>query len=253
MPKQALKEGIKCNNFQVCQRSMIRFILRCCATGLILLFFSHSGFGQKKAIPTEMGLNMGGCLYRGDVGNIRLTDTRPSAELFFRINPSPVVSLRIGALVGRFRGDETTSKDVFKQKRGAQFRTTAYEFNLRAEYNFRDYRSTRELSRACPYLFGGVGGALLRVDNPFTPTEYMPALVLPMGVGMKYTMSYNWNLGIEFGSRFTFSDRIDALADDPGNGKFGRANPFTRDMYYVFNVGLCYTFEWLNCPIKFSR
>ncbi len=220
---------------------------------LFFIFCSYIVYAQKRAVPTEMGFNVGGCFYTGDVGRLTLTDVRPNADVFFRINPSPAVSLRMGALIGRFRGDDTQSKDLYQQKRGAQFRTTTYELSARAEYNFRDYRSPREWQRNCPYLFAGIGGALLRVDNPFTPTEYMPVLLVPFGLGFKYTLSYNWNLGLEFGTRLTFSDKIDALIDNPDNGKFGRANPFDKDKYYTFSIGLAYTFEWLNCPIKFTR
>jgi hypothetical protein len=84
------------------------------------------------------------------------------------------------------------------------------------------------------YAFAGVGGILgwpkpLKdlVDVYEPKTQF--GLTLPVGLGMKYVMSSNLSVGIEFGGRLTTTDFLDGYTS-----KFSKAN----DVYYfaVFNA-----------------
>lgn len=110
-------------------------------------------------------------------------------------------------------------------------------------------------------------------------TRYsLTQLSIPVGGGFKFKLSHNWNLGIEYGMRFTFTDYIDDVSSsyvDPailqlnkgpmsaamadrgptvrtviGEETIARGNPDRNDLYGIFGITLTYRIygNRPNCP-----
>lgn len=224
----------------------------------LILFFTLS-FTFSKAQTWEFGFGVGTTNYTGDISpSYKLNNSRPAGEFFVRLNPNPNFAVRVGAMIGIIRADETDSKDPFYQRRAAKFTGNVYEVSARMEYNFRDYRAMSELNRLSPYVF--LGGSMAHISinsNYFDNQPKALEFALPIGVGLKYMLANNANLGFEFGARPTFTDAIDGMTQDGSAdeissvGKFQMTNLFTKDMYYYTGISLSFTINRVVCPMQF--
>ncbi len=220
-------------------------------------FILCSSFSQAQDL--EFGFGVGTTNYTGDISpSYRLENNRPAGELFVRLNPNPTFSFRFGGMIGVIRADQTESEDPFYKRRAAKFNGTIYEASARMEYNFRDYRAMSELNRLSPYVFLGGSVAHISINsNYFDNQPSALEFALPIGVGLKYMLAHNYNLGFEFGARPTFTDAIDGMVQD-GNGeeissvgKFQMTNLFTKDMYYYTGISISFTINRVVCPTEF--
>ena len=106
------------------------------------------------------------------------------------------------------------------------------EFNF---FNFGIGSKYMNLKRITPYLVVGVGGTLA---SPSVGGSSF-AIVLPMGVGVKYKWKERLNLGLEFTMRKSFGDGLDGLSDLNGiNHSFAK----NTDWYSVLMVSVTYEF-----------
>lgn len=165
----------------------------------------------------------------------------------------------------RIVDDNTFADAVYEEDRpyhewrNAELRLSLLELSAVMEYNFLDYRSRGVRPRLSPYLFAGVAGLLynhkLTSENPaVNEKNYDTGLTvaIPFGVGVKYALSRHWNLGLEFGARKLFTDKLDALAEDFGDEAYV-ANPNDNDWYYYNGISISYTFYRTNCPSPYSQ
>lgn len=226
---------------------------------VFLIFLFTLSFTFSQAQDLEFGFGVGIANYTGDISpSYKLKNARPAGEFFIRLNPTPSFSVRFGAMAGIIRADETKSKDPFYQQRAAKFTGNIYEASARMEYNFRDYRAMSELNRLSPYIF--LGGSIAHISinsNYFDNQPKALEFALPIGVGVKYLLAHNYNLGFEFGARPTFTDAIDGMIQDGSAdeissvGKFQMTNLFTKDMYYYTGISLSFTINRVVCPTEF--
>ncbi|WP_228713819.1 type IX secretion system protein PorG [Arundinibacter roseus] len=211
-------------------------------TGFLLL----SGLAQAQKI--EIGAAAGALAYKGDIVPAFHPNTmRLGGSLFFRYNLSPAVTFRAEVMRGSFSGNDSYSKDPFQQVRNRSFQTSLSEANLTTEFNFLNYQNRRFALNWTPYVFAGIGYAR------FTPTpktaDYATAgWVIPYGVGVKYQVNRPWSIGLEFGTRRTFSDNLDDLGETLSVLKLEQGDPTTRDTYYFLGFSISYTFYRIVCP-----
>lgn len=148
------------------------------------------------------------------------------AALLCRVNK---ISLRGGVNFGKVRGnDENNTK--FKY-RNLSFASNIVDGNLCLQY---DFFSIDDNKKFTPYFFAGVG---VFHFNPYTyynsqkvylqplgtegqglsiyPDKKLYNLTqfnMPLGIGIKYKLSEHFMLGIEFCSRFLFTDYLDDVS-----------------------------------------
>ena len=196
----------------------------------------------------ELGASLGGFNYKGDISptfNPRFF--RPGGSLFFRYNISRSVSFRAEGLLGGIRGDDQYAKEAFQQARNLSFRTRISEAALITEYNFLNYEDRRFALNWTPYVFGGIGYMGFR---PSPKTEEYPTRgwVIPFGVGVKYQIHRPWSIGLELGTRKTFTDHLDNLGERLSTNRMEQGNPALKDMYYYLGFSVTYTFYRITCP-----
>jgi hypothetical protein len=197
----------------------------------------------------EIGASLGGFNYKGDLAptfNPRFL--RPGGSLFFRYNLSRSVTFRAEGLLGGITADDQYARDPLRQARDLSFRSRISEANLITEYNFLNYQNRRSAINWTPYVFAGLGYMGFR-PSPRTGSYPTSGWVLPYGVGVKYQVSRPWNIGLEFGTRRTFTDYLDNLGGTVAStNKLEQGDPTTRDTYYYLGFSVSYTFYRIICP-----
>ena len=209
------------------------------------LISSHQSVAQK----IEIGAGLGGFNYRGDISpSFRFRTFKPGGSVFFRYNPSQALSLRAEVAGGIIGAKDSQSNDPFQLARNMSFRTRITEGNAVAEYNFLNYQDKRFATNWTPYLFGGIGYSMFKLD--VKSGDYKTSsFVLPYGVGIKYQIKRPWSIGIEYGTRKTFTDYLDNLGGEPiSNVKLEQGNPSQKDTYYYVRLSVSYTFYKIFCP-----
>jgi hypothetical protein len=253
-------------------------LLVCALLQIGSVFFCHTAKAQlqqiKPVTTSEIGFGIGGANYVGEISpNYRFLSNQPAMTVFYRHDISAPITLR-AALMGSHRifrdkafRDEAQNLP-YHDWRDLDLKLSMIEASLGFEYNFLDYYDDiRKPHRISPYFFLGV--ALLNYNHQLSrngdilePFDNKFALSIPMGVGVKYALSKHWNLGLEFGPRFTFSDNLDYLqlnGSGPVATELGAStsnaysNPFDKDMYFYNGISLSYTLYKLNCPPVYKR
>ncbi len=208
-----------------------------------LILCSYFTTAQEIDHRMEFGV-MGGLLtYSGDLNtgaNIHFRG--PAGGAFYRHNYKNNISvLRFNVLVGKVSGNENVAKTPLQNKLNRSFSTIVTEFSGLYEYNFFDFRKStgRESYPICPYLFGGLGVGLASVSTGETATY----VALPFGGGVKFKVGDKLNLGIEFGARKVFSDKIDAISNTEDLNSSSN-----QDWYYFTGLTFSYTKYVQMCP-----
>lgn len=188
----------------------------------------------------EIGFGVGVANYKGDLSpSFNYTQISPGAQIFYRHNYKNEVSvLRVNLLITSIKADERSVKDALPQARGLQFSRGVTELGLLYEYNFFNYRDIKNIYYMSPYLFGGMAATVLWGNQSTT------ILSIPFGVGTKFKMGNNLNLGIEYGARKTFSDKLDL--QEASDEALSSSSP--TDWYYFLGANLSYTFYKQVCP-----
>lgn len=186
----------------------------------------------------EIGFSIGGAHYFGDL-NTRTALNRPkiAAGIFLRKQFGNYVALRLSGNIARLGYADRYNTNEFQRQRNLSFNTTITEVALRGDFNFFKYIPGSTNDRFTPYFTLGVGTfgfapyALLEGDptkyslrdlqtegqpNPYATT----AFCFPVGIGIKYNIRNNINVGFEVTHRNTTTDYL----DDVSTAYYGDAN-----------------------------
>ncbi len=201
----------------------------------------------------EIGVGLGTSFATGDVTRgLEVGELGLGGQAFVRYNLSNVVSVRANAFAGQIKGDDETNPiDPFAALRGFSFKRQNFEASALFEYNFLDYKERKSLINWSPYFFGGFGlSAVTNRRERDTYSRIQP--VIPFGLGIKYRLTEQWNLELEFGARKTFYDGVDRISDFPNPDKLNPAygNELDNDWYYFLGISVSYTFFTIPCPFN---
>ena len=185
----------------------------------------------------ELGLIIGASVYQGDLTPSRIWSsigqTHISYGAFYRQNLHKFFALKFAITQGTISGDDATARSEGRKARNLSFKSPVTELALTAEINVLGYQPYNLEKVFSPYAFGGI--ALYRFNpkakldgkwyelHPLgTEGQYFPEtgkspykliqFSIPMGMGFKYALNDIWNIGIEMGSRMTFTDYLDDVS-----------------------------------------
>jgi hypothetical protein len=226
---------------------------------IILLFFClwPSGSGQSGRLERyEFTGGAGITQFFGDIGgyptgqntlglkDITYRNTRYNISLGIRYWLLNNISARFETAYGAFHSTDSYGSN---KSRGFSSTTKFLEPSLKGEFhlirNMEEYNVVlKDLNNYTlrsfihlidPYIFAGIAGLYYYKVSPnealaplatakggFTP-------VIPAGIGINLIYSWDFNLGLELGGRYSLSDNIDG---------FTSATSKAKDIYYFLNL-----------------
>jgi Domain of unknown function (DUF6089) len=219
------------NSFPINMKQALLAALLALLTGLRLS-------AQEQAIvhEGEIGISAGTSQYFGDLNpNPRFNTPNFATSIFFRKNFGEYVALRFaGTYTFLAYSDRLNSYNEVMYRRNLSFNTNIWEGTVQGDFNFFRYVPGSETHRFTPYITLGVG---VFTYNPYTyyqgqkvylrplgtegqGSEAYPnrkeygsmAVCFPVGVGVKYSLNRQFNIGFEVLYRFTTTDYIDDVS-----------------------------------------
>ncbi len=212
----------------------------------------------------EIGLQGGAMNYKGELAEIiNYKDTQQGWGFFYRANISKAISLRMNGIFGSIAGNDNNSTDNFALQRNHKFKTNLWELSAVAEYNFLNFRNEgrKKIERKqnfTPYLTAGIGYMQFAPMFNTAPSYATYSLVIPLGVGMKWAITKQLNLGFEFVARNTYTTYLDDLGvmtnknqTQNNNPKYYTGNPNSNDKYFFTSFTLSYLLKdkGKDCPV----
>lgn len=218
---------------------------------LVLFFLISLNF--LNAQIHEVGIFIGGSNFIGDVGKTDyISPSEAAFGLIYKWNKSPRHSYRFSYMQSTIAGNDLDSEVPSRYLRGYKFKNNIKEFSAGMEFNFFDFNLHDGKRKVTPYVYSGLTYFAydeLFVVNGNTKKDYREStFAIPMTVGIKSNVFYNFILGIEVGARYTFTDNLDG--SNPKNEnlqtlKFGNIN--SKDWYVFSGITLTYTFGNKPC------
>jgi len=224
-----------------------------------LIFFTGNLCKQNPVFAQrfEFGAGVGVLNYKGDL-NPQLNPllSRPAIQGIFRYNFNMELVGRVNVLIGNLVGDGSKSSDIYISKIQANtFQTPIFEFAGGLEYNFFNYRNPKNrFIFGSPYLFGGPSISVITPEpvekgGSISPVQFS----LITGLGYKHQLGQFWNIGVEFGARFLFTDFLDNVSDKEVGTNFQRGNLYDYDIYTFLGINLTYTIKEIICPFNYQQ
>jgi len=243
---------------------MIRFISKCI---VVLISLCTHVQAQTKQPKHEVGAGVGAFIYQGDLAPSRFGSwktVRPGLVLHGSRLLNKTMALRLQLSVASLHGDDAKyNNPAYRQQRNLNFRTSLIELSPQFVWSPLSWADAgKQLS---PYVFGGAALSLVRIrrdasafnaayfeaepelfsqlatDLSTRTPRLLPAV--PVGAGMRYSISPTFVLNAEASYRFLFTDYLDGFSR--------AANPDRKDHYYSITLGLIYRFGRKNswdCP-----
>ena len=218
---------------------------------IILIAFLSCGLYVFSQYQWEVGLNLGGSGYLGDIGggeltrrtsilDIHIKETNPSIGLYTRYKINKKFAIQGAFNYIKLEDYDYLSTNPARRARNLNFRNTLYELSARAEWTF--YLDT-DLGNKGYYanklnanLFAGVAGFYHNPQGQITKNgelmydgqwfdlrpwktegqekEYSKyGVAIPMGIGFYITSNNQWRFGWEIAYRYTFTDYLDDIHD----------------------------------------
>jgi len=198
------------------------------------------------------GVNVNAMNYFGDIvpeadfTSLRMRSTRPNIGISYSYKMYPRFSLRGNLSWGRITGDDAKSAsrneadNLPRFKRNLSFRNDIKELSATAVFDLYENRgSFTRRPDFTPYAFAGLaifhhnpkayydGGAMPAgwyalqplgtegqyVEGQGYPSKYHKVqIAIPFGVGFRYKLNRDWDLGFELAWRKTFTDYLDDVS-----------------------------------------
>ena len=236
---------------------------------LLLSFFPQQLLLAQSNAGYEIGGSIGVFVYQGDLapsatGSFKTM--QPGIQLFVNKPLHTAFSARLNLAISRLRGDDASyDHPAYRQQRNFNFRSSLVE--LSGLMMWSPLRRTREEKGLAPYLLAGAGISFLNIkrDGSGINTTYfggdgsamvanlaadeahrLPRTipVIPLGAGIRYTLSPRLSVSAEAAYRLVFTDYLDGFSQ--------AANPSQNDHYHSLTAGVTYRIGGKNrmdCPV----
>lgn len=267
---------------------------------VIFIFLMQSSLAQAQyngfTHEGEFGIALGAAHYFGDI-NTRAKINRPKIAfgVFYRKQFGDYVAARISGTFAQLGYSDVYSNNQYQRLRNLSFNSNIFELALQGDFNFFKFNPIDPNYRFTPYVTIGAG---IFSFNPYAylngkkyflqpigtegqgTTAYpdrkkynTTAICFPIGVGLKFNISDQMNIGFEVAHRFTSTDYLDdvsktyagaSLFKDPvavnlqdrsyefGTpiGVAGRQRGFSgqKDQYVTAMISLTFNISSYKCP-----
>lgn len=188
--------------------------------------FKHEG---------EFGIAVGAAHYFGDINTrAKINRPKPAFGIFYRKQFGEYVAARISGTFAQLGYSDVYSKNQYQRLRNLSFNSNIFELALQGDFNFFKFNPIDPNYRFTPYVTIGVG---MFSFNPYAylngkkyflqplgtegqGTSAYPdrkkynttAISFPIGVGLKFNINDQMNIGFEIAHRFTSTDYLDDVS-----------------------------------------
>jgi hypothetical protein len=214
---------------------------------IILVFTFSIAFSQH----LEIGVGAGGTNTRSDVSNLNYKNTLYAFQAFGRWNFTEAWVLRLDYKYMALQGlDKNNNTPISQIRNYNEFSRQIHQFSVNGEYNFLNFRSSNKKVKFCPYITAGAG--LYRIQEyEYGSSQPNFNFCIPFGLGIKYALTKNFNVGAVFETTKTFNSQLDNITSTNPKGmspKIKAYNEATNDWFYFLGINVSYTFYTINCP-----
>ncbi len=232
----------------------------------------------------EVGPLAGGAYYLGDLNpGKHFINTQILYGALIRVNFDTRWAVKIAVSRGKIKGN--SSQSSFLPDRNLQFESPITDISAVAEFNFFSYFTGSKYNSISPYIYAGIGffffepasgGQSLRAagtegqnDGYEGRKPYSTSgLGIPMGLGVKYSLSKTIGISVFWELHKTFTDYLDdvsttyylvgpsidvnvpgqVLSDPVRNHQPGmqRGNPNNNDWFAFFGFSVTYKFNLIS-------
>jgi len=253
----------------------------------------------------EFGITAGVAHYFGDLNTrARLNRLKPAVGVFYRKQFNNYLAMRVSAHYAQLGYSDIYSKNSFQNTRNLSFNTDILEFAVHGDFNFFKFVPGDPYYSFTPYVTIGVGvfsynpyaylngkkvflrplgtegqnikyvGADGKTRKPYGST----AVCIPIGLGIKYSLTNSMNLSVQIAQRLTTTDYLDDVSTTyvgidkfpPLNGQPSTAGILQdrsaekgvpigdegiqrgwskqKDQYLIAEIGLSFNISSYKCP-----
>lgn len=190
---------------------------------LIFLLLPLGLWAQEDEYRMEIGGALGTDFYLGDVSSMPFRQPGVMASFLLRRNFNPRMGVKGNLAFGTLRGksdklfiptDAATSGAQGGLPATVSFKRSVLDLAAQYELNLLGYGMGHEyqgMKRWSPYLTLGLGMTLAMGGD----SKAAAGLNVPMGVGIKYKWKERLNVGAEWTFRFTTTDALDVMGNQP--------------------------------------
>jgi hypothetical protein len=211
----------------------------------------------ERGANTEWGLLAGGSLYFGDLAADKrnyIGEARPHGGVFIRRYFLTSFSMRGNFYAGWLEGNDAWyDEPEWRKHRAFSFKSAQFEASVLLEYDLlRSYRLRHGGSGPGVYVFTGIGAcytnpqrnfnnidasyfspgdeALIGYEADFSRDPKHLALVVPVGLGVRYNITDRTAFFLEGSVRQGFDDKIDGFSNSVYSAK--------HDAYAFLSLGM---------------
>ena len=200
---------------------------------IIIAVFSGIIIGAKAQKKVDLGIFGGGSYYLGDINQSKQFYSLSYAfGGLYRFNINSRYTIRGSIFYGNLQADDQDFNNRFQQSRDNSFSGTVLDATLQLEFNFMPYSTFGRVGEYTVYTTGGIGVAFINISGPSSP------LVIPFGVGAKVNLGKKMGIGIEWGLRKMFYDKLDGF-ENPIDPEY-RSFIHNFDWYSIAGISLTY-------------
>lgn len=193
----------------------------------------------------EIGLNIGGSYYLGDINKIPFNSTRLAAGVFYRHTFDTRYALRASFNYLNIAADDSKLGSDFQNERNAKFKQMVLEVNAAGEFNFMPFLPANPKYDYTPYLHAGIGA------NYLPKGAKQNIITIPFGVGVKYNFNRDYTISVEGTMYKTFTDYLEGFYQESSANNFVKQKFYegNNDWYSFFAIKMAYKIKYkLKCP-----
>jgi len=184
----------------------------------------------------EVGLMGGVANYYGDLTHdyVVAKESNPAYGGFIKYNLDHRMGVKFNVYSGTISAADKNSSRASLNARNLSFTSSVTEVAFTFEYNILGFRPVEFRQRYSPYVYAGLAGFHYNPQAyyegewydlqplgtegqgmeifPYREKYSLYQFAIPMGIGFKYALTERWNLGVEYGARWTFTDYLDDVS-----------------------------------------
>lgn len=195
----------------------------------------------------ELGVQVGGIYYLGDINKVPFKGTRPTVGVFYRHDINVRYSAKALLSYGKLTASDSKYKSEFQKARDYSFNRNIFHFCMLGEFNFLPFVFDKKDTPYSTYLQGGIGLGLFPDDSKMDRF----IVDIPFGFGVKINSYRRFVYGADFLMIKTFTDNIDFMSPRPSeiNNMKQKYVSSNNDWMSYFAIYLAYKIDYpQKCP-----